>query len=78
MGFNIGLEFKDYILPHCNFQNNDNKLCYIWTSYIETLFILNYNSSIKYMKKYLIEKYKLSNQQYLIDNSLFLLHLKNK
>ncbi len=54
----IGYQYKGYMTPSCNFQDDNPEFCYLWTTWVELLAVLNPWLIPKTISKYLEYRYK--------------------
>ena len=69
----INWTFNGYFSPNINYQLYDNNLCFLWTSWIEILIILNKFTNLLIIKNYLNNKYNknILNEIKIIGNYLY-------
>ena len=59
----LSYEYKGYLTPYCNFQDDNPEFCYIWTTWVELLAVLNPWLVPSIIGKYLETRYRrLSNR----------------
>jgi hypothetical protein len=54
----INYTFKGYLTPNCNFQTDNPIFCYLWTTWVELLAVLNPWLTPKSLAKYLQHRYR--------------------
>ena len=54
----IGYKYTGYMTPNCNFQDDNPEFCYLWTTWVELLAVLNPWIIPKNITKYLEYRYK--------------------
>jgi hypothetical protein len=54
----LNYKYQGYLTPHCNFQTDNPVFCFIWTSWVELLTILNPWMTPKSMASYLQRRYR--------------------
>ena len=54
---NNNINYKGYLTPKCNFQKDNYNLCYMWTTWLELLVVLNPYLTPNNIAKYLNYRY---------------------
>lgn len=53
----IGYRYNGYLTPDCNFQDDNQELCYLWTTWLEFLVVLNPTCKIRELAEYIQYRY---------------------
>lgn len=53
-----GYQYRNYLTESCNFQNDNLELCYLWTTWIELLVVLNPSLTPTKLAEYLRYRYR--------------------